>query len=256
MNKFVRVAGIAVASVLVVAGTVWAQAGLPAGLPAGSQWKPPQGTFPNMSEITVPIDTGDISQDRGGTIDFSKSSSTSYSLKFPDLKGGIIVAGAGQLPISGNLSFVTGTQSGIVFTDGSYQTSSGKFQSAKFCRVVIQPYNPGNGYDVMPTGPVYDTVPARDSWKVSDCINYAKDMVPAGSGYTYPVMIGCEYPSGFGFGAPSAAGYYDPTTLPMNCGWDVPPPPPPPVGTPLPPDKPTCYFRQNLHFFSTYCNIP
>lgn len=251
MNKFVRVAGITVASILVVAGTVWAQAWVPQTV---FQWKAPQQPFPNMSEITVPIDTGDVKQDRGGQIDFSKSSSTAYSLQFGDMKGGISVANGGQLPISGNLSFVSGTQSGIFFTDGSYQISAGISQAGKLCRVVIKPFDPGNGDTVPPSGPVYDTIPARDSWLAADCVKYASDTVPPGSGYTYPALLGCAYPGGLtAFGAPTAAGYWDATTLPNNCGWN--PPPPPAAKTGVPPGFkeracPTYDWRTRLW---TYC---
>lgn len=258
MNKIVRVGITTVAFALVVAGTVWAQT---PGFPQVSKWKAPTCAFPDQCGIAEPINTGNSPQDRGGTIDFSKSSSTSAfqfgaGQAISVLGGGMLHLTGGDLGIeTGDIVFSSTTAThGIKFSDSSYQVTAGISQAGKLCRVVIQPFVAGDGINTNNSGPVYDTIPARDSWLVADCIKYASDTVPPGSGYTYPALIGCAYPGGLtAFGAPTAAGYWDVTTLPNNCGWN--PPPPPAAKTGVPPGFkerpcPTYDWRNRLW---TYC---
>lgn len=239
MNTFVRVAGITIASVLVVAGTVWA-----AQMP-GTLWTAPTKPFPDQSDIAVPIDTGNIQQDRGGTVDFSKSTVTTTLRLGYDQS----IQGDTVLNIIRSSLRITDTNSGIVFPDDTYQISAGKFQNAKLCRVIIQEYfnDPAVGTSL----PIYDTIPARDLWTVSDCISYGKSIGPG-----YPVLIGCEYPTNSAFGAPTAAGYYDKATLPQNCGWDASPPPPPPAGARTLPSGTGCYFRTPDTYKGARCQTP
>lgn len=197
MNRFVKVAGIALVSLLAVAGVARAQTWL--------QWKAPLNAFPMQSEIIPPIDTGSVAQPRGGVINVS-STIVDFPLKFSSTTAQGFNIWGGKFNLNGDLTFPkpikSGLEKGLVFADGTVQIEAayGRLGKGKFCSVI------GNGW--------------RDSFQVVDdftraaCAKYAADTAAS----TW--QIGCLSGSGVRWG----------TNLPPtpNCGWDTPAAPPPP----------------------------
>lgn len=203
MNRILKTAVITLASVLVVAGTVWAQS-------SGFRMPDPvTEIFPNQ-KIEVPINTGSVAQDRKGIINFS-SSTENYPLKFGTNQGISVGDGSGQLTLNGDLKFPQASLNGIVFSDNTIQTSAayGKYKYGKFCSVV------GPGWR--------DSFVAPDDFTIAACQKYAAD-TSATNGWG----LGCMTPSGVVFGP---GGAVPPTP---NCGWPIPPRTPPPAERPCP----------------------
>ncbi len=213
MNRFVRIAGVSLVSVLIVAGTVWAESG-------GFRGPDPvTEVFPNQ-KIEVPINTGSARQTRKGAIDFS-SSTDAYPLVFSTNQG--IDVGGGQFVMNGDLQFtttvttdpvtkaVTSKPNGVLFSDGTNQITAayGRYKYGKFCSVV------GPGWR--------DSFVAPDDFTIAACQKYAAD-TSATNGWS----LGCMTANGVVLGAGGSA-------VPVpNCGWPVPPVRPPPSDKPCP----------------------
>lgn len=206
MNRIVKIAGIALTSLLVVVGTVWAQTGV--------QWKAPTLPFP-FQDIPTIIDTGAVEQSRLGVINFPSSTVPTYSLLFGSNTGNGINVGGGSFVLNGSLKLaspvkISDPPKAIVFQDGTVQTEAayGQFNFGKFCSVI----SPGNW---------------RDSFLVIDrftraaCQKYMTDT--SASRWS----LGCLSGSGVRWGPSDGV---PPTP---NCGWDTPAVPPPPD---------TCYY--------------
>ncbi len=197
MNRFVKVAGIALVSLLAVAGAAQAQTWF--------QWKAPLSPFPIQDEIIPPIDTGKVAQPRGGVINVS--STNPYPLIFSSTTAQGFNIWGGKFNLNGDLQFpkpanIGSPVNGLIFADGTAQTEAayGRLGKGKFCSAI----SPGNW---------------RDSFQVVDdftraaCAKYAADTAAS----TW--QIGCLSGTGVRWG----------TNLPPtpNCGWDTPAAPPP-----------------------------
>ncbi len=183
MNKFTLSS---VVAGLVIIGTSVAVA---------ANWTAPTAAFPNLGGVTAPLDEGDTAQNRGGAIDFSKST-----------KLGVLVLGQNQgisLPSGGVLSILGGglklptAGTGITFPDGTTQTTASTGGGASLGKVCNMISAAGN-----------DLVNVPDGWQSPNCLSLSSAV--GGTNF----QLGCLLSDGTNsFGA---VGGGNPAN---NCGW-------------------------------------
>lgn len=160
-------------------------------------WQSPSKPFPDLGGTTVPLDEGDTPAPRGGTIDFSASTSTATMLFGANQGIKIPIPSPSNVfnLFSGDLK-IANLGNGLAFPDGTiqYTASNGMFNLGKLCNAL------GTGWN--------NNIVAPDSWTASNCNTFASD-----AGAT-SYQIGCALSNGSVFGT-TGGGIPSP-----NCGWN------------------------------------